>query len=59
MSRYATGLRKENNMDHKGTKEIETKRLLLRKFTKDDAEAMLDCVEALLHFQHLPLKQQI
>lgn len=46
-------------MDHKGTKEIETKRLLLRKFTKDDAEAMLDCVEALLHFQHLPLKQQI
>ena len=27
-------------MKHKGTKEIETERLVLRQFTKDDAEVM-------------------
>ncbi len=27
-------------MEHQGTKEIETERLILRKFTKDDAELM-------------------
>ena len=30
----------ENIMEHQGTKEIETERLILRQFTKDDAEVM-------------------
>ena len=33
-------------MKHKGTKEIETERLVLRQFTKDDAEVMYSLLKS-------------
>ena len=35
-------IRSESNMEHKGTKELRTERLLLRRFTPADAQAMYD-----------------